>query len=273
MMSLPVPAEAGQTPAKSLAGKIAIVTGGSRGIGCAIAKTLASRGAAVMIAARNAAALDRVTGEIREGGGAAAACALDLREGPNAEKLVEATVHTFGGLDILVNNAGATRRAAFLELTEADWIDGFALKFFGAVHLIRHAWSHLKQRSGSVVNIAGIGGRTPGAAFAVGGSVNAALLSLTKALADLGVQDQVQVNAINPGAIRTDRLNVRLQVIAREHHVSIEEAARKMVKDAGTIRLGLPEDVAYLVAFLVSSGGRFVHGALIDIDGGETKTM
>jgi NAD(P)-dependent dehydrogenase (short-subunit alcohol dehydrogenase family) len=172
-----------------------------------------------------------------------------------------------------VNNAGATRRAAFLELTEEDWTDGFALKFFAAVRLIRHAWPHLKQRSGSVVNIAGIGGRTPGAAFAVGGSVNAALLSLTKALADLGVQDQVQVNAINPGAVRTDRLNVRLQAIARGHQLSLEGAAQKMVKDAGTTRLGLPEDIAYLVAFLISSEGRFVHGALIDADGGETKTM
>ncbi|MBV8899107.1 MAG: SDR family oxidoreductase [Verrucomicrobia bacterium] len=273
MVSLPVPAETEQTSAKRLAGKIAIVTGGSRGIGSAVAKTLANRGAAVMIAARDVAALDRVAGEIREGGGAAGTCALDLREGPSAAKLVEATVHAFGGLDILVNNAGATRRAPFLELTEADWTDGFALKFFGAVRLIRHAWPHLKQRSGSVVNVAGIGGRTPGAAFGLGGSVNAALLSLTKALADLGVQDQVQVNAINPGAIRTDRLNVRLQAIAREHHLSMEEAARKMVKEAGTMRLGLPEDVAYLVAFLVSSEGRFVHGALIDVDGGETKTM
>jgi 3-oxoacyl-[acyl-carrier protein] reductase len=272
-MSFPMPADAAPTSTQSLGRKIAIVTGGSRGIGCAIAKTLATRGAAVMIAARDSAALDRVAGEIREGGGAAGSCALDLREGPSAAKLVEATVHAFGGVDILVNNAGATRRAPFLELTETDWTDGFALKFFGAVRLIRHAWPYLKQRSGSVVNIAGIGGRTPGAAFAVGGSVNAALLSLTKALADLGVQDQVQVNAINPGAIRTDRLNIRLQAIAREHHLGMEEAARKMMKDAGTMRLGLPEDVACLVAFLVSSEGRFVHGALIDIDGGETKTM
>ena len=131
----------------------------------------------------------------------------------------------------------------------------------------------MKHRAGSVVNIAGVGGRTPGAAFAVGGSVNAALLSVTKALADLGVQDQVQVNAVNPGAVRTDRLNVRLQALAREHDISLEEAAQKWVKDAGTTRLGLPEDVAYLVAFLVSAEGRFVHGALIDIDGGETKTM
>ena len=174
-----------QTLTKCLAGKIAIVTGGNRGIGCAIAKALAEQGAGVMIAARDAAALDWVAGEIRAMGEVASTCTLDLREVPNAAKLVQATIDTFGGLDILVNNAGATKRAAFLELTEADWADGFALKFFGAVRLIRHAWPYLKQRAGSVVNIAGVGGRTPGAEFAVGGSVNAGLLSLTKSLAEL----------------------------------------------------------------------------------------
>src|SRR5207237_5831211 len=106
--------------------------------------------------------------------------------------------------------AGATKRGEFEDLGEEDWTDGFALKFFGAVRLARAAWPHLKQQSGSVVNIAGIGGRTPGPQFAIGGSVNAALLSFTKSLADVGIRDGVQVNAINPGAIRTARLAKRL---------------------------------------------------------------
>ncbi|MBV9491576.1 MAG: SDR family oxidoreductase [Verrucomicrobia bacterium] len=258
---------------KFLLGKSAIVSGGSRGIGCAIAKTLAACGAAVTVTARDAAALARVADEVRQAGGTAGVCALDLREVESAAKVVEATVEMFGGLDILVNNAGATKRGAFLELTEADWADGFALKFFGAVRLTRHAWPHLKRRAGSVVNIAGVGGRTPGAEFAVGGSVNGGILSLTKALAELGVQDQVQVNAVNPGAVRTERLNVRLRALSEKHGISLEEAAQRMVREAGTTRLGLPEDIAHLVAFLVSPHGRFLHGALIDIDGGETKTI
>ena len=113
-------------------------------------------------------------------------------------------------IDIVVNNAGACRNADFLVLTDDDWADGFALKFFGAMRLTRCAWPYLKAQSGSVVHIAGIGGRTPGRAFSIGGSVNAALLSFTKALADLGIADGVQVNAINPGALRTDRLRARL---------------------------------------------------------------
>ena len=103
-------------------------------------------------------------------------------------------------------SAGATRRGEFTALTDDDFLDGFALKFFGAVRLLRAAWPWLKISRGSVVNIAGIGGRTPGAQFAIGGSVNAALLSLTKSLAATGVAQGIQVNALSPGAIRTDRL-------------------------------------------------------------------
>ena len=97
-------------------------------------------------------------------------------------------------------------RGDFETLTDEDFQDGFSLKFFGAVRLARAAWPHLRRQSGSIVNIAGTGGRTPGARFTIGGSVNAAMLSFTKALADLGSQDGVQVNAINPGPVRTDRL-------------------------------------------------------------------
>ncbi|HVS36884.1 MAG TPA: SDR family oxidoreductase, partial [Gemmataceae bacterium] len=256
-----------------LAGKIAVVTGASRGIGRAIARQLAHDGAAVMLAARDEAALSAVAQEITQAGGRAAACALDLRQPDAPGRLVEAAVQAFGGLDIVVNNAGATKRGAFLKLAEEDWADGFALKFFGAVRLTRAAWPHLRARGGSVVNVVGSGGRTPGAEFAVGGSVNAALLSLTKALAELGIQDGVQVNAVNPGPVRTERLAARLQTAAHDQGVGVEEAAAQMVKYARITRLGEPEDIAYLVAFLVSPRGRLMQGSLIDIDGGLTKTI
>jgi NAD(P)-dependent dehydrogenase (short-subunit alcohol dehydrogenase family) len=124
-----------------------------------------------------------------------------------------------------------------------------------------------------VVNIAGIGGRTPGAEFTIGGSVNAALLSFTKALADQGVRDGVQVNAINPGSIRTDRLARRLAADADKAGIDLEAAAVNMVRAANTTRLGDPEDIANLVAFVVSPAGRFLQGSLIDMDGGQTKTI
>ena len=186
---------------------------------------------------------------------------------------MEKTIEVLGGIDIVVNNAGATKRGDFLALSEKDWMDGFGLKFFGAVRLLRAAWPALKERKGSVVNIAGVGGRTPGTQFTIGGSVNAAMLSFTKAMADVGVGDGVQVNAINPGAVRTARLMTRLETLSKEKGINGTEAAAQMVADAGITKLGEPEDVANLVAYMVSPQNRYLHGALIDLDGGTTKTM
>jgi NAD(P)-dependent dehydrogenase (short-subunit alcohol dehydrogenase family) len=257
----------------TLAGKVAVVTGGSRGIGRAIAIRLAQEGANVVVSARNRDALSAVVNEIFKIGATAEPFAADLCLPESAPALVQAAVAAYGGIDIVVNNAGATRRGDFLELSEADWKDGFELKFFGAVRLARAAWAYLKQRKGAVLNIDGTGGRTPGPEFTIGGSVNGACLSFTKALADIGIRDGVQVNAINPGFIRTDRLRGWLQAAAAQHGGNLETAAQEMVRAANIVRLGEPEDIANLAAFVVSPEGRFLHGALIDLDGGLTKTV
>src|SRR5258708_31865838 len=252
-----------------LAGKTAIVTGASRGIGRAIAIRLARDGASVILTARDADALAGAAGEIQAAGGRACAIALDLRPPDEPSRVAAFAIEQTGRIDIVVNNAGATRRGLFTALSDEEWTDGFALKFFGAVRLTRAAWPHLKRQSGSVVNIAGVGGRTPGAQFSIGGSVNAALLSFTKALADVGVRDGVQVNAINPGSIRTERLAKRLAAMGGDP----EEAARSLVREANVTRLGEPEDIANLVSFVVSPAGRLLQGSLIDMDSGQTKTI
>lgn len=258
---------------KTLSGKTAIVTGANRGIGKAIALRLAQDGACVALCARDEALLDQTAQEIRSEGGEALPIPLDLRAPDSPRLLTERTVAAFGAIDIVVNNAGATKRGDFLALTDDDWADGYALKLFGAVRLARAAWPQLKARGGALVNIAGSGGRTPGAEFTIGGSVNAALLSLTKALADLGIRDGVQVNCINPGPVRTARLDRRLAQTAAEHGVDLEAALGIFIREEKVSRVGEPEDIAALVAFILSPNGRLLHGSLIDADGGLTKTV
>ena len=257
----------------SQTGKVAIVTGGSRGIGRAIARRLADEGGKVVIAARDRTTLDATAREIANAGGQATAVPMDLRSPDAPVALAQAALDTYGAIDIVVNNAGATKRGDFQDLTDEDWSDGFALKFFAAVRLVRAAWPHLKARRGAVLNIIGVGGRTPGAEFTIGGAVNGASLTFTKALADIGVRDGVRVNAINPGYIRTDRLSGWLEASARKQGISFEAAADDMVRLTKTVRLGAPEDVANLAAFVLSAEGTFLHGALLDLDGGMTKSV
>jgi 3-oxoacyl-[acyl-carrier protein] reductase len=256
-----------------LKGKTAIVTGASRGIGKAIALRLAGEGAQVALCARDENLMESAVKQIESAGGRAAALKVDLREMDAAKRVVEFTLAAYGQIDILVNNAGATKRGDFLELTDDDWADGFALKFFGAMRLTRAAWPHLKAQAGSVLNISGVGGRMPGALFTIGGSVNAALLSFTKAMADIGIRDGVQVNAVNPGSIRTERYRRMLEANAKQQGTDVETAERKLIESARTTRVGEPEDIAALVAFAVSPEGRFLQGALIDMDGGATKVI
>jgi len=254
-------------------GKTAIVTGASRGIGRAIALRLAAEGAHVVLCARDGNLLEHAVKAVESQGGRASSLAADLREVGAAKRALDFTIETYGQIDIIVNNAGATKRGEFLQLTDEDWADGFALKFFGAMRLTREAWPHLKTRAGSVLNISGVGGRMPGPQFTIGGSVNAALLSFTKAMADIGIRDGVQVNAINPGSIRTDRFRRMLETNAAQQGIDIEAAERKLIESARTTRIGEPEDIAALVAFVVSPEGRFLQGALIDMDGGATKVI
>jgi 3-oxoacyl-[acyl-carrier protein] reductase len=257
----------------NLAGKIALVTGASRGIGQAIAQRLAEEGMLLAVAARDEARLRSLAGQIEARGGQVLVHATDLSRPDAPAAFAAAAVDRFGGIDLVVNNAGATKRGDFLELTEQDWSDGFALKFFGAVRLSRATWPHLVARRGSIVNISGVGGRTGSAEFTIGGSVNAAVLNLTKCLADRGVREGVRVNAINPGSIRTERLTTRIQRLAAERGISEEEAGRQMTERMGIARFGEPGEIADVVAFLASDRAGYLQGAIVDVDGGVTRTL
>jgi 3-oxoacyl-[acyl-carrier protein] reductase len=234
-----------------LSGKTALVTGSSRGIGAGIALALAEEGCNVVLTGRDGAALDAVAASARAKHVEAAVVALDLREAHAPATLLETARDAFGGLDILVNNAGSTKRGDFFALDDADWQDGFGLKLFAHVRLARAAWPLLKERRGSLVTIGGTSGRKPHASFTIGSSVNAACAAFTKALADLGKQDGVQVNCIHPEAVIRGRFCTQ----------------------TGITRFGTTQDVAGLVCFIVSQNGGWLHGATIDLDGGEIPVL
>jgi 3-oxoacyl-[acyl-carrier protein] reductase len=250
--------------------KVAVVTGASKGIGRAIANTLAEEGMRLVVVARTRAQLEELASPL---GDACLVQAVDLTNPDAPATIVAETMARYGRIDVLVNNAGSTKRGDFLMLSEADWADGFGLKFYGAMRLSRAAWPHLQASSGTIVNIVGVGGRTGSAEFAIGGAVNAALLNLTKVLADRGVKDGVRVNAINPGGIVTDRLQTRLRTFAAQHHIDLTQAEQHMARTLGVARFGQPAEIARLVAFLASPQSAFCQGAIVDVDGGQTRTL
>jgi len=253
-----------------LSNKIAIVTGASRGIGKAIAETLSAEGVKVVLVARSNPDLELVASSLPN---ESLVQNVDLREPDSANQIIASTIEKFGKLDLLVNNAGATKRGDFLTLTDQEWTDGFALKFYGAMRLSRAAWPYLQASQGTIINIIGVGGKTGSAEFTIGGTVNAALMNLTKALADRGIKEGVRVNAINPGSIATERLQTRIRNYAEANNLPLEEVAKRLPQEMKIERFGDPAEIARAVAFLASSQASYIQGAILDVDGGATRAL
>jgi 3-oxoacyl-[acyl-carrier protein] reductase len=256
-----------------LKGKVALVTGSSRGIGRGIALTLAAEGCDLMVTGRDDAALRQVVSAAVRCGVSVRTHVADLRE-PDAPAVLAASVaREYGRLDVLVNNAGATKRGDFLALADEDWQDGFALKLFAHVRLTRAVWPMLTASGGSVVTIAGSGARMPGAEFAIGGSVNAACVAFSKALSERGKADGVQVNVVSPGATETERFARRLHAYMKDTGQDEDSARAGYRKALNVTRFGTVDDIAGLVAFIVSPRGRWLHGETVDMNGGEIPAI
>ncbi|MFZ0505656.1 MAG: SDR family oxidoreductase [Chthoniobacterales bacterium] len=250
---------------------VAIVTGASQGIGRATAMRLAKDFSGVVLAARNAEALREVAAEVKESGAESLSAALDLRTKESAENLVNQTLARFGRIDALVNIAGAVPQIGLFEMTDEQWQDGMELKFHGARRLTISAWDALRASQGSVVLMSGSAALDPKPGFAAVAAINAAIIAMAKAFAEQGIKDGVQVNSLVPGPVMTHRRKTFMEKWAPAHGMTVEEATKKFPAEIGISRYGAPEEVADLIAFLVSPAAKWLTGTSVRIDGGEIK--
>jgi len=252
-------------------GSVAIVTGASQGIGRATAVRLARDFSVVVLAARNEDELQKTAAAITAAGAEPQICVLDLRDPQSAETLVSSTLDRFGRIDALLNIAGAVPQIDLFEMTDAQWEDGLALKLHGARRITVQAWNALKTSNGSVVLISGSAALDPKPGFAAVAAVNAAIIALAKAFAEQGIKDGVQVNSVVPGAVMTGRRESFFKKWAPAHNMTVDQAVQKFPEEVGIARFGKPEEIADLMAYLVSPAAKWMTGASVRMDGGEIK--
>lgn len=250
--------------------KVAVITGGSRGIGCAIAAALAREGGQTVLVSSSESNLAEAKKTVAAAGPEPLTIVANLKTLDGCQQAFDAVKDRFGRCDILVNSAGATRAGNFPDLPDEAWMDGYALKFFGCVRMCRLFWPMLKEAQGFVINISGGAARTPGADFSIGGSVNAAMGNFSKSLSQLGKKDGVNVNVIHPGATVTERFEELIAMRSKASGKTAEELRAQALAKDGIRRLGKPEDVAALTLFLCSEAARHIQGTAIAVDGGAT---
>jgi 3-oxoacyl-[acyl-carrier protein] reductase len=253
-----------------LRNKVAIVTGGSQGIGKASALRLAAEGASVVIAARGQELLDRVAGEIRAAGGSVAAVQADVGRAEDCTRLVAEAVKAYGRLDILVNNAGTSATGEFESVTDQQWQADFDLKLFAAIRLARLAIPHMKRQGGGrIINITNIGAKQPRAKSMPTTVTRAAGLAFTKALSKEFAPHNILVNTVCIGLIRAGQHERK----AAREGIPLEQFYADKGKDVPLGRVGRAEEVANAIAFLASGAASYITGTSINLDGGTSGVL
>jgi NAD(P)-dependent dehydrogenase (short-subunit alcohol dehydrogenase family) len=245
-----------------LTGKIAIVTGGSEGMGRACAERLAREGARVTICARRKEVLENTASAIRAAGGDVLAVPADVTRPDDVLTVVRATVERCGGVDILVNNAGTSAAGAFDKVDDDTWHQDLELKLMAAVRFCRAVIPHMKQRGGGrIVNVTTVGGKAPAARALPTSVTRAAGINLTKSLANEYAPDKICVNTVCIGLVKSMQWE-------RRANGDVDAYYREVAKRVPLGRVGEADEFADLVAFLVSARGGYITGTAINFDGG-----
>jgi 3-oxoacyl-[acyl-carrier protein] reductase len=255
----------------SLAGRTAVITGGSKGIGLAIATRFAASGADVAIVARGREALDEAAKAIGGGSrGRVHAIQGDVALPADVQQAYDQAMQTFGKIDIVVNNAGTSRTGAFEEITDEVWRGDFDQKLFAAIRLTRLVWPQMKARRwGRVINTLNIGAKAPRPRSAPTSITRAAGLALTKVLAGEGAPHNVLVNALLVGFIEADQ---HVQA-AKKANIALEDYVAARAKEVPLGRIGRAEEFANIACFLASDAGSYITGTAINVDGGRSPVV
>jgi 3-oxoacyl-[acyl-carrier protein] reductase len=256
---------------RRFADKRVLVTGSGRGIGAAIARRFAEDGARVFLTARGEEELLQTQAELHKLTSEVKIMALDLTTHDAAALLALDVAQTWKGIDILVANAGAAPQGSFLELKDDDWPAGFGLKMFANLRVIKQFWPMLKEANGHLVMIGGGTARTPERHLSLVSAVNGGLAALAKSVAEQGLLDDVHVNLVQPGTIKTSRREKLMVKLAAQEGLDLADYLAEAPRRLRINRLGEPSDVAELVTFLATEEARWIHGTIIDVDGGQNK--
>ncbi|MFC5651872.1 SDR family oxidoreductase [Paenibacillus solisilvae] len=259
----------------NLEGQSAIVTGGSAGIGLAIAKSLYRQGANVLIVSRNQAKLEEAKHVIEsqaevKGAPKVVITAGDLTDAATVQFTVETALSHFGQIDILINNAGSAKAGSFLSLTDGAFTDTWNLKLLGYIRTVRAVLPHfIEKQKGSIVNIVGGAGRTPSPLFLPGGTTNAALLNFAKGISKELAKNNIRINSVSPGLTATERAEVLAQQQADAKGISVDQYKAESAAGIPLGRIIDPQEIADIVLFLASEQARSITGAEVVVDGGQ----
>src|ERR1700748_444827 len=251
--------------------RIAIVTGASAGIGRATAIRLAKDFTGLVLVAREGDELTKTAEIIKSMGVEPLVISADLRLVASVDRVINETKEKFGRIDALVNVAGAVPQIHLFEMTDEQWNDGAEMKLHGARRLAIKAWPLLKESKGSVVFISGNSAEDPKPGFAAVATINAAIVAMAKAFAEQGIIDGVQVNSVLPAPVMSNRRIGFLTKWSAANHMTIEEAKSRFLIESHIDRYGEPEEIADLMAFLISPAAKWLTGSATRMDGGEVK--